>query len=148
MLEETPKKSPFRNPLTYTSLLLLAAALYTGWTLYSRRHEARAYDERAERQRAQQQHARDQAAVEQLGGSELAIETLYATPEVGRGEAAQICYGVANAKSVTLEPQSNPVWPSHTRCVDVKPAKTTTYTLTVTGADGKTLSREVTVKVR
>ena len=80
MLEETPKKSPFRNPLTYTSLLLLAAALYTGWTLYSRRHEARAYDERAERQRAQQQHARDQAAVEQLGGSELAIETLYATP--------------------------------------------------------------------
>ena len=49
---------------------------------------------------------------------------------------------------MTLEPQTNPVWPSYTRCVDVKPTKTTTYTLTATGTDGDTLSREVTVKVR
>ena len=145
---EEPKKSPFRNPLTYTSLLLLAVAVYTGWILYSRRQEARAYEQRAEREQARQQRERDQAAIEQLGGSELAIESLYATPQIRRGETAQICYGVANAKSVTLEPQSNPVWPSHTRCVDVKPAKTTTYTLTATGKDGKTVSQEVIVKVR
>src|SRR5262249_47413646 len=105
-------------------------------------------DERAERERSKRQHERDQATIEQLGGSELAIETLYANAEIRRGETAQICYGVANAKTVTLEPQANPVWPSHSRCVEVKPAKTTTYTLTVTGADGKTLAREVTVKVR
>jgi hypothetical protein len=151
MLQETPetkRRSLFRHPLTYTSLLVLAVALYTGGIFYSRREEARAYEQLARQERARQQRERDQATIEQLGGSELAIEMLYATAELRRGETAQVCYGVANAKSVTLEPQANPVWPSHNRCVDVKPVKTTTYTLTATGADGRTLSREATVKVR
>ena len=73
---------------------------------------------------------------------------LYATRSIGRGETAQICYGVANATSVTLEPQSNKVWPSHNLCVDVKPVKTTTYTLTATGADGKSVTQQVTIEVR
>jgi hypothetical protein len=72
---------------------------------------------------------------------------LYATPKIRRGETAQICFGVANAKSVTLVPQENKVWPSHNLCVDVKPVKTTTYTLTATGADGKNVSQQVTVEV-
>jgi len=49
------------------------------------------------------------AAIEQLGGNHLAIQMLYATPRIHRGETAQICYGVANAKTVTLEPQSGKV---------------------------------------
>jgi hypothetical protein len=73
---------------------------------------------------------------------------LYATPRIQRGETAQICYGVANAKSVTLEPQSSKVWPSHNLCIDVKPVKTTTYTLVATGADGRNVSEQVTVEVR
>jgi hypothetical protein len=145
---ETKRKSPLRNPLTYTSALVLGVAFYTGWIFYSRRRESKAYDERVRSERTRQQREQDQAAIAQLGGRELTIELLYATPEVPRGETAQICYGVANAKSVTLEPQNNPVWPSHNRCVDVKPAKTTAYTLTATGADGKTVSGEVTVRVR
>jgi len=32
--------------------------------------------------------------------------------------------------------------------VDVKPVKTTTYTLTATGADGKTVTQTVSVEVR
>lgn len=152
MLSDTPdptaKKRFFKNPLAYSSLLILAIALYVVWTFFSRHSEDRAYEQRIRSEQAQKQRASDQAAIEQLGGSELAIQMLYATPEIRRGETAQVCFGVANAKSVTLEPQPNPVWPSHNLCVDVKPTKSTTYTLTATGADGKSVTGEVTVAVK
>jgi hypothetical protein len=67
---------------------------------------------------------------------------------VRRGETVQLCYGVANAKTVTLVPQDNPVWPSYSRCVDVKPAKTTTYTLTATDAAGHAVTQNLEIKVR
>jgi hypothetical protein len=73
----------------------------------------------------------------------------YANPgAIRRGESAQLCYGVANAKAVKLEPQSNPVWPSLSRCVEVAPAKTTIYTLTIEDAAGNTKSQTLEVKVR
>jgi hypothetical protein len=145
---QSSQKSIFKNPLVYSSLLILIVAAYVGWILLSRHQANRAYEQRAEQARAQKQHENDQAAIEQLGGSELAIQMLYATPRIHRGETAQVCYGVANAKTVTLEPQSGEVWPSHNRCVDVKPLKTTTYTLVATSADGKSVSQQVTVEVR
>jgi hypothetical protein len=144
----TETKSVLKNPFVYTSLALLVVAIYVVWIFLSRHLADRAYQERVRSQQAEKQRASDQAAIEQLGGSELAIQMLYATPEIGRGETAQVCFGVANAKSVTLEPQSNPVWPSHNLCVDVKPKKTTTYTLTATGADGKAVTQQVTVAVK
>jgi len=144
----TGTKSVLKNPFVYTSLALLVVAIYVVWIFLSRHLADRAYQERIRSQQAEKQRASDQAAIEQLGGSELAIQMLYATPEIGRGETAQVCFGVANAKSVTLEPQSNPVWPSHNLCVDVKPKKTTTYTLTATGADGKAVTQQVTVAVK
>jgi hypothetical protein len=55
---------------------------------------------------------------------------------------------VANAKTVTLEPQPNPVWPSHARCVEVTPQKDTVYTLTAEDASGNKTSQTVEVKVR
>jgi hypothetical protein len=131
----------------YSSLLILVVAAYVGWILLSRHQENRAYEQRAGEERAKKQREQDLAAIEQLGGSELSIQMLYATPRVKRGETAQVCYGVANAKSVTLEPQTSKVWPSHNLCVDVIPTKTTTYTLTATGADGRTVSEQVTVEV-
>ena len=140
-------KSTFKNPLVYSSLLILVVVAYVGWILLSRRQENRAYEQRAEQAQAQKQRESDQAAIEQLGGSDLAIQMLYATPRIRRGETAQICYGLANAKTVTLEPQSSKVWPSHNLCVDVKPLKTTTYTLVATGADGKSVSQQVTIEV-
>jgi hypothetical protein len=144
----TETKSVLKNPFVYTSLALLVVAIYVVWIFLSRHLADRAYQERVRSQQAEKQRASDQAAIEQLGGSELAIQMLYATPEIGRGETAQVCFGVANAKSVTLEPESNPVWPSHNLCVDVKPKKTTTYTLTATGADGKAVTQQVTVAVK
>ena len=144
---QPPQKSIFKNPLVYSCLLILVIAAYVGWILLSRREENRAYEQRAEQAQAQKQRQSDQAAIEQLGGSDLAIQMLYATPQIHRQETAQICYGVANAKTVTLEPQSGKVWPSHNLCVDVKPLKTTTYTLTATGTDGKSVSQQITVEV-
>jgi hypothetical protein len=131
----------------YSSLLILIVAAYVGWIIFSRHQDTRAYEQRAAAAQAKKQGEADRAAIDQLGGSELAIQMLYATPKIRKGETAQICYGVANAKTVTLEPQTNKVWPSHNLCVDVKPAKTTTYALTAIGADGKSLSQQVTVEV-
>ena len=145
---QPPQKSPLKNPFVYSSLFILIVALYIGWILFSRHQENRAYEQRAEQAQTKKQRAQDQATIEQLGGNDLAIQMFYATPGIKRGETAQVCYGVANAKAVTLEPQTTKVWPSHNLCVDVKPTKTTTYTLTATGADGKTVSQQVTVEVR
>jgi len=141
-------KSVLKNPFVYTSLAVLVVAIYVVWILLSRHIANRAYEERIHGQQEEKQRQSDQAAIEQLGGSELAIQMLYATPEIRRGDAAQVCFGVANAKSVTLEPQNNPVWPSHSLCVDVKPNKTTTYTLTAVGGDGRTVSKQVRVAVK
>lgn len=145
---QPPEKNRLKNPLMYSTPLLLFVMLYVGWILYSRHQENRAYEQRIHNQQARKQREQDQAAIEQLGGSELAIQMLYATPQIHRGETAQVCFGVTNAKSVSLEPQSNPVWPSHNLCVDVKPVRTTTYTLTALASDGKSVSQQVTVAVR
>jgi hypothetical protein len=141
------RKSVLKNPLVYSSLLLLIVAGYVGWIMLSRHHENRSYEKRAAEAQAKRQREQDQVAIEQLGGKDLAIQMLYATPRIRRGETAQVCFGVANAKTVTLEPQTRQVWPSHNLCVDVKPAKTTIYTLTAIGADGKTITQQATVEV-
>jgi hypothetical protein len=149
LLENQPsQKSIFKNPLVYTSALILIVAAYVGWIMLSRYQDNRSYQRRKEEEQTKKQREQDQVAIEQLGGNDLAIQMLYAAQSIRRGETAQICYGVANAKSVTLEPQSNKVWPSHNLCVEVKPTKTTTYTLTATGADGKALTQQVTVQVQ
>jgi hypothetical protein len=143
-----PSKGLFKNPFLYSSAAIVVLALYIGSVLYSRHESNRRYDQRARESQSKKQQEADRVALQQLGGSELAIQMLYAPPQISRGETAQVCFGVANAKIVKLEPQDRPVWPSHNLCVDVKPSKTTTYTLTATGNDGKSITRQVTVEVR
>ena len=63
------------------------------------------------------------------------------------GEKTVLCYGVVNAKSVSLSPPVDKVWPALTRCVEVAPAKETTYTLTAEGEDGKPVAQSVTVQI-
>ena len=149
MLPETdpPKKSFLKNPFLYTSALIVVAAVYAGVVIFMRWDENRSI----ERQRAQQNAARqsesDRAALEQLGGKELAIQSFYATPFIHRGDSAQLCYGVSNAKTITIDPPVGALWPSHARCLDVSPKKDTTYTLTIQDAAGNTQTQSVTVKV-
>ena len=142
-------KSIFKKPSFYSKLVFAIAALIIFWIFFSRWWQNRSIEHRAKEAAAAKQRADDQATLEQMGGKELAIQTFYASPgEIRRGESVQLCYGVANAKTVKLEPQSNPVWPSYSRCVNDSPAKTTTYTLTIADAAGNTKSQSLTVQVR
>jgi hypothetical protein len=144
-----PRKSIFKKPSFYSKIVFTIAALIVFWIFFSRWWQNRAIEYRAKDAAAAKQRADDRATLEQMGGKELAIQTFYASPgEIRRGQSVQLCYGVANAKSVKLEPQSNPVWPSYSRCVNDSPAKTTTYTLTIADAAGNTKSQSLTVQVR
>jgi hypothetical protein len=146
---EPEKKSAFKNPLLYSSIVLAIAVLVVGWIFFSRWQENRELEHRSAQQASQKQRENDRVALEQLGGKDFEIQSLYATPGViQRGESAQICYGVSNAKTVKLEPQSSPVWPSHSLCVDVSPKNTTTYTLTIADESGNTKTQTVELKVQ
>jgi hypothetical protein len=141
-------KSLFKNPKLYSTAALLIVLLVVGWILISRWLENRAIEKHAKEERSEKQREQDRVTLEQLGGKELAIQNFYAMPgAIHRGQTVQLCYGVANAKTVKLEPQSNPVWPSYSRCVDVTPTKTTTYTLTIADAAGNTKTQTLEVKV-
>ena len=147
--EQNQQKSLLKNPLLYSSAILIFALLATAWIFFSRWYQSRDLERRAKQAQEQRQRESDRLALQQFGGKELAIQSFYAVPAaVRRGQTVQLCYGVANAKTVTLEPQSNPVWPSYSRCVDVTPPKTTTYTLTIADAAGNTKSQSVEVQVR
>ena len=148
--EPTPqKKSVFKKPLLYSAVAFLSVLVYLGWIFFSRWQENRGIEQRAAERQAAAQQEQDRATVEQMGGKELAIQNFYGNPGVvHRGESVQLCYGVANAKVVTLVPQDNPVWPSYSRCVDVKPTKTTTYTLTAQDAAGHSVTQTLEIKVR
>ena len=147
--EQHRGKTLFKNPLLYSSLLVGTALLVVLWILYSRWQENRSIERRTRKETAQKQLKNDRIALEQLGGKELAIQSFYASPgAIHKGESVQLCYGVANAKAVKLEPQPNAVWPSYARCVNVSPAKTTEYTLTISDASGNTKSQSLQVNVR
>jgi len=131
--------------IAVSAIVLLVGLSYVGWVFWSRAHEDKVLEQRAAEQRREQ----DAQAVESMGGNRFEILSFYASPGVvSRGDSSDLCYSVSNAKSVTLEPQSSPVWPSYERCVSVSPRKTTTYTLTATDATGRTKSATVTVEVQ
>ncbi len=82
------------------------------------------------------------------GDGELKINQFYAgTARIYRGERVNLCYGVANARSVRIEPAVDGVGPAVNRCVAAEPAESTTYTLWAGGRDGKELSRTLRVEV-
>lgn len=76
------------------------------------------------------------------------IVNFYATaPQLPRGEKELLCYGVENAKTVWLEPPRRELSAALSRCVEVEPKETTTYTLTAQDAAGGKATQQVTVKI-
>jgi hypothetical protein len=67
------------------------------------------------------------------------------TPQLPRGEKGLICYGVENAKSVWLSPPRRELSAALSRCVEVEPQATTTYTLTAEDGAGKQATEDLTV---
>jgi hypothetical protein len=145
----TPQKSPLKNPYLYSSIVVLAVVAYVAYILISRQVSNRAFERRNVEKVSEQRREDDRRAIEQLGGSELTIRGIYLSPaSIRRGETARLCYDVANAKTVTLDPPEGEVWPSHSRCVNLSPKKTTTYTLTIADASGQKVAQSVELKVQ
>ena len=144
-----PRKSHLKKRYVYSGLLVAVFACYVTYIFFSRYEANNAFERRNAEETSERRRRDDHTAIKQLGGSDLAIRALYASPSViHRGESAELCYDVANAKTVTLDPPEGSVWPSHTRCLKLSPKKTTTYTLTITDVSGKTASESVELKVR
>jgi hypothetical protein len=146
---QIPKSNPARKLWLYSSPVLAIAIAYSGWIMLSRWQENKQLtDQAAEQTRAREKQAAQQT-VDALGGNRFDILSFYATPGIIRkGESAQLCYGVSNAKEVTIDPPTAETWPSASRCIEITPKKTTTYTLTATDAQGnkKTVSLELKVQ--
>ena len=143
-----PSKSIFRNPYLYSAIIFLGVAAYAVFLFIARYESNREYNRRNALKAAEQQRREDRAVIEQLGGTELAIRALCVSPKaIRRGESAQLCYDVTNAQTVSLDPPAGQVWPSHNRCIDLSPQKTTSYTLTIADASGKTASQSVELAV-
>jgi hypothetical protein len=141
-------KTAFKNPLLYSSFLVGIVLLVVAWILFARWQENLSIERRSREEKSRKQLESDRVALEQFGGRELAIQSFYASPgAIHKGDSVQLCYGVANATTVKLEPQPNAVWPSYARCVSVSPAKSTTYTLTISDASGNTKTQSIQVKV-
>lgn len=134
---------PLRRVLPYTSAALAVAILYAAWTLYSRSEENR----RAEREAAAKKLAFDRATLNMIG-SDLKITQFYAPPAIQAGQPALICYGVANAARVRIEPAVENLTPSLSRCIQASPRVTTNYTLTAEDNAGHRVSQTITVKVQ
>lgn len=147
---QNPGPRPFfKNPLVYTSTLVVIAALYSGSVLFFRWESNRETDRDAAAKAAQEKAANAQRAFDSLGGNKFEILNFYVAPNLIRpGEQTQLCYGVSNAKEVRLDPPVAPVWPSSARCVYISPKKDTTYTLTAVDAQGNTKTATVTMLVR
>ena len=125
-----------------TSLAIAIGLIYIGAVFYMRSQENRDIQEKA----AAIKRTDNKNAVDMLGGNRFEIVTFYAAPgAINRGDSSDLCYGVTNAKSVSLDPPSGEMWPSLDRCFQVSPKKTTTYTLTATDASGQTKTATVTL---
>ena len=68
--------------------------------------------------------------------------------EASAGMPVTLCYGAPEAKSVSIEPAVQPLKPTRRNCFIVKPAQTTTYTITARAPDGYVETAQVTVKIR
>lgn len=144
MSEEQPK-GIIRRLLPFTSAAVVIALLYVGYVFFSR-HQA---EKDAEQKLTEQQAADVRKTAEAYGGNELKILTFYATAgPIHRGETTQLCYSVANAQGLKIEPDVHDVPPSYSNCVKVAPTTDTTYVLTATNANGKSETVELTIPVR
>lgn len=138
--------SVIRKILPYTTATVIIVALYVGYIVFTRWQERRDLAE----QTTQQQVTDARKTLEQYGSGQVKIMSFSVSPGlVEKGGKASLCYGVSNAKTVSIEPKPNEnVWPSVARCVEASPKKTTTYTLTAQDANGHTETQDVVLTVQ
>ena len=134
-----------RKLLPYTTVAAVLALLYVGWVFYARSDQNREIQREAD----QKAIAEARKTYELYGSGQLKILLFYAAPvAVAKGGSTQLCYGVANAATVKMEPAVEGVKPSLNVCIPVRPAHSTTYTLTATDDKGHSTSQSVNVIIR
>lgn len=133
-----------RKLLPYTSITLGLALLYVAWTFLSRWNDNSQIRRAVEAKQAKA----DARIVEMYGSGNLKILSFYSTSRtVQPGEKALVCYGVANATKVRIEPAIGALKPSLSRCVEVSPGRDTTYTLIAEDDAGHTASQSFVLPV-
>jgi hypothetical protein len=134
-----------RKVLPYTTAAVVLGALYTAWVFTSRWNDNRRMEQAAAAERAKF----DRQITEAYGSGQLKILNFYASPGlIRRDEKALVCYGVANAKAVRLDPPVERVWPSTSRCFPVTPERETQYTLTAEDGAGHTATQSFALQVK
>jgi hypothetical protein len=121
----------------------IVAVAYMGLVMVNRRL--------GERMREQQPKPPDGFAEFEraYGGSAVKIVQFYSREgTMFEGSTTVLCYGVANARSVRMEPPVEGVSVSINNCVEVSPERDTRYTLTAEGNDGHAVSESFVLKVR
>jgi len=133
---------PKRFRVTIALIPLIVA--YLGWVYYSRWNREQSLLEHVQERKA----AQNQPLSDIYGDGNVKILMFYSVPpSITPGETAQVCYGVASAESVRIEPPIEDVWPSASRCVEVSPKEGTVYTLIAEDAEGNSVTAETAVNV-
>lgn len=144
ILKKVENQTRAKSFVRWLWLAVLLAGLYTAWVLWSRRASTAAIEQAAEEKRTDA----DRKIIDNLGGSEMKILAFYANPGVvKRGERGLLCYGVSNVKTVRIELGPDNLSPSLSRCAEIRPEKTTIYTLKAKDEKGREVSQSVEVKV-
>jgi hypothetical protein len=134
-----------RRLLPYTTIAVLVSMCYAAWVILSRRNTNQQIEHAAQQREAEA----DRAALAPLGGGSLKILNFYPTTgAVNRGSTALICFSVAGAKEVTIDPEVGSLPSSLSRCLQVHPTKTTEYKLTARDAQGHTASQSFQLVVK
>jgi len=133
------------GPLIYSTVALILAALYVGGVFYERAQR----NEEIERQRRSKEAEAARRVVAVNGGERLTVLNLYVSPPaIHPGQKALLCYGVANAKTVTIKPLSGTLFPALSRCLEIAPTAETTYHLTAMNEAGEKAEKSVTLAVK
>jgi len=134
-----------RHAVAYLAVVLLAAAVYAGWTVYSRWNANREAEQSAQTAKVEA----DKRIVSELGGNDLKILSFYSEPGLVKpGGRALVCFGVSNAKTVTIDPHIDDLTPTLNRCLEIHPKRTTEYKLTATDAAGHSATQSFVLQVK
>jgi len=134
-----------RTRFLYSSIVV-GTALLVCFDLVFRWQENRLIERRTRQEISRKQLEMTACTLEQLGGKELAIQSFYASPgAIHRGESvATLLWSGQRQKSETRASTQCRL-ASYAYCVNVSPAKNTTYTLTISDASGNTKTESLKV---
>ena len=93
----------------------------------------------------------EEAWIRPVGTARPPVRILQFYASVGMvtaGQRALLCYGVENARTVTISPSIDGVYPALSRCIEILPQHTTHYMIMAEGYDGHVATQSFTLPVQ